>query len=108
MMAKRLEVVAPKKVTDKSGNEKVYWNKIGTVWVDGDKMRLNLDAIPVSGDGCAIISEPKERTDAPGKPQSSTPSGRSSAPESGGFGADFSDAIPFYPRSNTHAKEVPD
>ena len=80
-MAKRLEVVAPKKVTDRDGNEKTYWNKIGTVWVDGDKMRLNLDAIPVSWDGFAIISEPKEKDGAVlGKPQGSTPSGRSNAP----------------------------
>lgn len=62
-MAKRMDVVAPRKYT-KDGQEKTAWNKIGSVWIDGDKMRLNLESIPVGWDGFALISEPKEK-DAP-------------------------------------------
>jgi hypothetical protein len=91
-MAKRMDVVAPKKVTDKSGNEKTYWNKIGSCWIDGDKMRLNLESIPVNWDGFALISEPKEQTGgAAGKPQN-TPSGRSNPQDR--FG-DFDDGPSF-------------
>jgi len=76
-MAKRFDVVAPKKYT-KNGEEKTQWNKIGTVWQDGDKMRLNLDLVPTGWDGFALISEPKPMDGASlGKQQGSTPSGQS-------------------------------
>lgn len=66
-MAKRFDVVAPQKVT-RGGEEKTYWNKIGSMWQDGDKMRLNLEMVPIGWDGFALISEPKEKTQqAPGK-----------------------------------------
>lgn len=86
-MPKRFDVVAPKKTTDRDGNEKTYWNKIGVMWQDGDKMRLNLDLVPVGWDGFALISEPKEK-ESPGKPQSRSSGGRPS-------NDDMPDDVPF-------------
>ena len=76
-MGKRFDVVAPRKYTN-DGEEKTAWNKIGSVWQDGDKMRLNLDMLPCGWDGFALISEPKQKEGSVlGKPQGSTPSGQS-------------------------------
>ena len=52
--------------TDKSGNEKNRWQKIG-VCVDTKQggLAIKLEAIPVTWDGWISLAEPKPRENAP-------------------------------------------
>jgi hypothetical protein len=89
-MSQRKDVVAPRKYTQ-NGEEKTAWTKIGVVFIDGDKMNLRLESVPIGWDGFALISDPKQKDDAPKKPVAS--SGQSN--QGGGMGGDFDDDIPF-------------
>lgn len=74
-MSKRYDVVAPRKVVVR-GEEKTYWNKIGSVFVGDDgKQQLRLESVPVGWDGFAIISEPTKKEEAQTRTSSRTPTG---------------------------------
>jgi len=71
--------------TDKSGNEKNRWQKIG-VCVDTKQggLAIKLEAIPVTWDGWISLAEPKPKESSSGN----------SVPNSAGLGA-IEDDIPF-------------
>lgn len=62
-MAKRFDIMAPRK-----GKDKTFWTRIGTAF-EGDKgIQLIFDALPLpdaEGRCVANLFEPRERTDAP-------------------------------------------
>jgi len=49
------------KYTDKSGNEKNRYTKVGVVLDTKNGPMLKVEAIPVGWDGWAYLNEPKER-----------------------------------------------
>lgn len=54
------DICTPQKYTTKQGEEKTYWYKIGTAFIDGDKIGLKFAALPVTGD-CQVFKK-QERT----------------------------------------------
>jgi hypothetical protein len=81
-MAKRYDIMAPRK-----GRDKTFWTRIGTAF-EGDKgIQLIFDALPLpdaEGRCVANLFEPRERNDAPQQTQQRQP-----AP------ADLDDDVPF-------------
>jgi hypothetical protein len=49
------------KYTDKNGNEKNRYTKVGVVLDTKNGQMLKVEAIPVGWDGWAYLNEPKER-----------------------------------------------
>ena len=79
----RLDVVAiTGKYTDKNGNEKNRYQKIGIVIDTKNGQMLKLESIPVGWDGWAYLNEPRERDE-----QKSAPRGERIA--------DMTDDVPF-------------
>jgi hypothetical protein len=61
--SKRLDVFT---ITKKEGQEKGFWHKVGTAFVNKDSsINVFLDALPVNG--TLHIREPKEREEDGGK-----------------------------------------
>jgi hypothetical protein len=80
-MADRYDVLTSRKYTDKQGNEKTSWTKIGTAFAcrDGVSLNVTLDAFPVNGQ--LYITPPKPRAVTPERYAPSTPA--SEEPEDG-------------------------
>mgnify|MGYP006275817187 CR=1 FL=1 len=51
--------------TNKQGEERKRWQKIGVVMQTSKGLTLKLEAVPVNWDGWATLAEPKPREDAP-------------------------------------------
>ena len=52
--------------TNKSGEEKKRWQKIGVVMQTTNGLALKMESVPVNWDGWATLAEPKQRdNDAP-------------------------------------------
>jgi hypothetical protein len=52
--------------TNKSGEEKKRWQKIGVVMQTKNGLALKMESVPVNWDGWATLAEPKQRdNDAP-------------------------------------------
>jgi hypothetical protein len=47
--------------TNKAGEEKKRWVKVGVVMENDRGMSLKMESIPVNWDGWAILSEPREK-----------------------------------------------
>lgn len=84
-MAKRYDIMAPRK-----GRDKTFWTRIGTAF-EGDKgIQLIFDALPLpdaEGRCVANLFEPRERNDAPRNNE-----------RIGGYApqaADLDDSVPF-------------
>lgn len=45
---------------DREGNEKTKWTRIGTTFIDGDKISHKLDALPISGQCASFQKKPQE------------------------------------------------
>jgi len=61
-MAVKYEVVVNSgSYTNKEGVEKKRWTKVGVVLETPKGLSLKMEAVPVSWDGWAILSEPKEK-----------------------------------------------
>ena len=67
-MGERLDAVVGRKYTNRQGEEKTSWTRIGTLFIaDDGKRSLKLDALPLPNDkGEVWISffEPKDRSQA--------------------------------------------
>jgi hypothetical protein len=75
------------KYTDKDGNEKNRYTKLGVVIEGKNGPMLKLEAIPVGWDGWAYLNEPRAKDDQPQR------QGRhATAPAPAG---DFDDSVPF-------------
>ena len=62
-------VAATGTYTNKNGEEKKSWMKIGKVLQTQKGFSLKLDAVPVGWDGWAMLAEPKEQERQESKPQ---------------------------------------
>lgn len=51
--------------TNKNGEEKKRWQKIGVVMQGNKGLTLKMEAVPVGWDGWATLAEPKARDDGP-------------------------------------------
>ena len=83
------------KYTNRDGQEKSRYLKIGVVIQTKNGPMLKLEAVPVGWDGFAYLNEPKEREEA--APRGNSSSGRRQAPSNnGGNREPFpDDSIPF-------------
>lgn len=50
--------------TNKQGEEKKRWQKIGVVMQTAKGLSMKLEAVPVGWDGWATLAEPKPKTDS--------------------------------------------
>ena len=81
------------KYTNRDGQEKSRYLKIGVVIQTKNGPMLKLEAVPVGWDGFAYLNEPKEREEAP--PRGNANGGRRQA-AAAGKGEPFpDDSIPF-------------
>lgn len=53
------------KYTDKEGNEKNRYTKVGVIIETKNGPMLKLESVPLMWDGWAYLNEPKEREDKP-------------------------------------------
>lgn len=63
-MTKRYDASAPREYTDRDGNKKTAWNRVGTAFEKDGKISVLLDCYPLPGpDGVAkiVLMEPRER-----------------------------------------------
>ena len=51
--------------TNKQGEEKKRWQKIGVVMQGKNGLTLKMEAVPVGWDGWATLAEPRQKEDAP-------------------------------------------
>jgi hypothetical protein len=51
--------------TNKQGEEKKRWQKIGVVMQGPKGLTLKMESVPVGWDGWATLAEPKARDDGP-------------------------------------------
>lgn len=76
--------------TDRDGNEKKRYHKLGVVMETKNGEMLKLESIPLGWDGWAYLNEPKEREQGQAQQK---PQRRQAQVPAGDF--DESDAIPF-------------
>lgn len=69
------------KYTDKQGNEKNRYTKVGVVLETKNGLMLKVESIPVGWDGWAYLNEPREQ--------------KAGEPKDSGRVADMTDDIPF-------------
>ena len=51
--------------TNKQGEEKKRWQKIGVVMQGKSGLTLKMESVPVGWDGWATLAEPRQKEDAP-------------------------------------------
>jgi hypothetical protein len=100
-MAERLDAVVAREYSDRDGNKKTSWTRIGSAWpTKNGGWSITLDALPTPTMGergletRILLMEPKPRDDKPAKRQ------QSYAEQSGGtssYGTPLDDEIPFAP-----------
>ena len=65
-MGIKYEVIAAVETyTNKAGEEKKRWNKIGVVMETAKGLSLKMETVPVNWNGWAMLSEPKPREEKP-------------------------------------------
>lgn len=65
-MGIKYEVIASSGTyTNKAGEEKKRWVKMGVVMDTKNGMSIKLESVPVGWDGWAMLTEPKQQKDAP-------------------------------------------
>jgi hypothetical protein len=65
-MGIKFEVIAAGETyTNKAGEEKKRWNKIGVVMETAKGLSLKMETVPVNWNGWAMLSEPKPREEKP-------------------------------------------
>jgi hypothetical protein len=70
-MSQRYDVMTPRPWTDRDGNEKTSWTRVGTMFETKNGFSIALDALPIPTmkDGkleCRLVCfPPKEKDDAP-------------------------------------------
>lgn len=69
-MAVKYEVTAVTgKYTDRDGNEKNRYVKVGVILQTKNGHMLKLETVPIGWDGWAYLNEPKDREDKPAAPK---------------------------------------
>lgn len=71
MTTKRYDASAPREYTDREGNKKTAWNRVGVAFEKDGKITVLLEAYPLPGaDGTAkiILMEPREKSAATAQP----------------------------------------
>lgn len=94
-MAVKFEVTAiTGKYTDRDGNEKNRYQKIGVVVESRNGPMLKMESVPLNWDGWAYLNEPKEREQSASGNRSNAPRQQPEAFKPEGD-APFADDIPF-------------
>lgn len=107
-MAERLDALVARKYTDRDGNEKTSWTKIGAAFpTQNGGYSLSLEALPLPTMGdrgletriVLMIPKPKEDQDRGRDDRESNrvQHDRDDRRTGGGFGRDLDDEIPFAP-----------
>lgn len=98
-MAERLDALVARKYTDRDGNEKTQWTKIGAAFpTQNGGYSVTLEALPLPSMGergletRILLMVPKPRDDQPAR---SNPRQQSYAEQSGGNARDLDSEIPF-------------
>lgn len=105
-MAERLDALVARKYTDRDGNEKTMWTKIGAAFPTqngGYSVTLEALPLPTMGDRGLetriLLMVPKPREDSQERRSESRRDTRSSYdrddPRTGGFSRELDDEIPF-------------
>ena len=99
-MSNRYDAVTARKYTDRNGNEKTAFTRIGTMFANrnGDGFNVVLDALPIpdeNGQVRILMFVPKERDETPNRGQQDTRGGG----RTGGYtpGDLDGDEVPFAP-----------
>ncbi len=104
-MAERLDALVARKYTDRDGNEKTSWTKIGAAFpMERGGYSLTLEALPVPTMGdrgletrvLLMVPKPREEDNQRGQRQERQQSyGEQSGGHGGGFSRDLDDEVPF-------------
>lgn len=60
-MSERRDIRAKIREYEKDGEKKAYFQTIGSAWIDGDQISINLDVVPLNWDGKAFLNKPLEK-----------------------------------------------
>lgn len=96
-MTDRLDAVVAREYTDRDGNKKTQWTKIGSAWATRNGgWSISLEALPLPSMGergletRIILMVPKPRDD-----QQRQPARQQSYAEQSGYGRDLDENLPF-------------